>query len=209
MSDWSGRVAEAFNLDRPLPVGERGHNSTGWLGVLCLIATEGSLFAYLLFSYAYAVAQHGPEWLPSLRPSLAYALPGTIILLASSFIVWWGERGVRQGKRVQQLVGIGGAALMGIVFLIIQYFEWTAKPFSLSSSGYGSFFFTITGFHMAHVVVGVVSLSVVFLWSLAGNFGPRRHAHVAIVSIYWHFVDIVWLAVFSAFYLAPYLTAAR
>lgn len=202
-------MADTISLDRPLPVGERGHNSVAWLGALCLIATEGSLFAYLLFTYAYAVAQHGPDWQPTLRPSLAYSLPGTIILVASSFVVWWGERGVQQGRRLQQLAGIGGGALMGLVFLIVQYFEWGAKTFSLSSRGYGSFYFTITGFHMAHVIVGVVSLSVVFLWSLAGYFGPRRHAHIAIVSIYWHFVDIVWLVVFSAFYLAPYLTAMR
>lgn len=195
-------------LDRSVPVGELRYNSTAWLGVLCLVATEGSLFAYLLFSYAYAVAQHGADWLPTLHPSLAYSLPSTAILLGSSFVAAWGERGVRAGKRNQQLIGLGGAALMGTAFLAIQLLEWRGEPFTVSSRGYGSFFFTITGFHMAHVVVGVIILAAVFAWSAFGYFGMRRHAHIANAVTYWHFVDVVWLFVFSAFYLAPYLGAS-
>ncbi len=201
-------MAEALDLDQPLPVGERGHNSTAWLGLLCLIATEGSLFAYLLFSYAYAVSQHGTGFLPTLHPSLKYSLPGTIVLLSSSFFVWWGERGVQAGRRLQLLAGLGGAVLLGAAFLVIQMFEWRAKYFSLTSRAYGSFFFTITGFHMAHVIAGVIALSVVFGWSLAGQFSQRRHLHVTVVAFYWHFVDAVWLFVFSAFYIAPYLSGA-
>ena len=198
-------MSDAAFAAKALPVGSLERNSTAWLGVLCLIATEGSLFAYLLFSYAYFAAQHTKAWLPSPHPSLSYALPGTAVLLLSSAAAWWGERNLKRGGRTQHLLGLGGAILLGLLFLGLQLFEWKSKTFSLSSSAYGSFFFTITGFHMAHVVVGVLILMMVFAWSLAGYFTPRRQAHVMISSAYWHFVDAVWLAVFFTFYLAPYL----
>lgn len=75
----------------------------------------------------------------------------------------------------------------------------------MRSSLYGSLFFTITGFHMVHVVAGVMSLAVVFAWVALGYFDTRRNAPVLIVSIYWHFVDAVWIVVFTTLYLAPYL----
>lgn len=202
-------MADGLLLNGALPVGSIERNSTAWLGVLCLIATEASLFAYLLFSYAYAATQHGGSWLPTPHPSVKFSGPGTVILLASSVAVWWGERGVKHARRGQQLTGLGIGILLGLVFLIIQLFEWKSKTFSLSSGGYGSFFFTITGFHMAHVIVGVASLIAVFGWSLTGYFTPRRYSHVMIASIYWHFVDAVWLVVFFTFYLAPYLGLLR
>ena len=195
-------VAESVGA---LPVGASGRNSVGWWGVLCLIATEGSLFAYLLFSYAYLAVQRGQSWLPEPHPSISLSGPNTIILLASSVAVWWGEEGVTKQKRGQHLTGLGIGILLGLVFLVVQIFEWKTKTYSLSSSSYGSLFFVITGFHMAHVVVGVVILMTVFVWSLMGYFSPRHHARVTVAGIYWHFVDAVWLCVFFTFYISPYL----
>jgi len=201
-------MVEAQALGPSLPVGALGRNSVGWLGMLCLIATEASLFAYLLFSYAYFGVRFGPSFLPTQHPSLLLAGPDTVILLLSSVAVWWGEKGASQGRRGRLLAGLGMAIALGVTFLIVQIFEWKTKTFSLTSSAYGSFYFTITGFHMAHVIVGLVILSVVFAWSAAGDFTRRRHEPVVISSAYWHFVDGVWLVVFATFYLAPYLLAA-
>jgi cytochrome c oxidase subunit III len=187
-----------------LPVGPVRANGVGWGGVLCLLATEGALFVYLLFSYAYDAVQVQPGWIPA-APSLRLALPNTLVLLASSVAVWWGERGVRRGKRGQLLAGVALALLLGTVFVGVQLLEWQNKPFSLRSGLYGSLFFTITGFHMAHVVAGVLALATVLGWSALGYFGPQRNSPVLIVSIYWHFVDAVWLVVFATLYLSPYL----
>ena len=195
-------VAEAREV---LPVGARGRNSVGWWGMLCLIATEGSLFAYLLFSYAYLAVQHGQSWLPEQHPSISLSGPNTIILLASSLAVWWGEEGVKKQKRGQHLTGLGVGILLGLIFLVVQIFEWKTKTYGLSTSSYGSLFFVITGFHMVHVVVGVAVLTTVFVWSLMGYFSPRHHARVTVAGIYWHFVDAVWLCVFFTFYISPYL----
>jgi cytochrome c oxidase subunit 3 len=198
-------MAETVWDSGALPVVARGRNSVGWWGMLCLIATEASLFAYLLFSYYFFAAQHGKAWLAEPHPSLALAGPNTVILLTSSVAIWWGEQGVTRGRRSQHLLGLAAGIVLGVVFLVVQAFEWKAKTYGLSSGAYGSLYFTITGFHMAHVIVGVVVLSVVFAWSAAGFFNPRRHDPVMISAVYWHFVDVVWLAVFFTFYITPYL----
>jgi cytochrome c oxidase subunit 3 len=189
----------------PLPVGPVRHNGVGWWGVLCLLLTEGALFGYLLFSYAYYAVQLDPSWMPAGRPSLLLALPNTLILLLSSVAVWWAERGGSRGIRPQLLIGLTIGLLLGVVFVAVQLLEWHGRPFSLRSSLYGSLFFTITGFHMAHVLAGILGLTAVLGWSTLGYFGPLRNSPILIVSIYWHFVDAVWLAVFATLYLAPHL----
>jgi cytochrome c oxidase subunit 3 len=198
-------MLDAIDHSLALPVGAAGRNSVGWWGVLCLIATEGSLFAYLLFSYYYMAVQHGPAWSPEPYPSLVLAGPNTLVLLASSGAVWWGEAGVKHGRRGQHLAGLAIGILLGIAFVLVQLVEWRTKTYGLATSAYGSLYFTITGFHMVHVVVGVVILSMVLLWSMLGYFSPRHHARVTVAAIYWHFVDAVWICVFFTFYLSPYV----
>jgi cytochrome c oxidase subunit III len=199
---WAG---EPLAVGAPLPVGALGRNAVGWWGMLCLIATESSLFAYLLFSYFYFAAQNGKAWLPVAHPQWRLSGPDTLVLLASSVAIWWAERAIKRGARRRHLAGTAIAIALGVVFLVVQYFEWRGKSFTLTSGSYGSLYFTITGFHMAHVVAGLIMLSVVFAWSLAGDFNERRHTPVMMSSVYWHFVDAVWLVVFFTFYVSPYL----
>ena len=199
---------DAVVPNAPLPVGSAERNSTAWFGVLCLIATEGSLFAYLLFSYAYFGVQNDPSWLPTLHPSFKYGAPGTIVLLSSSVAIWWSERGMKQGNHRQHLIGLVATIVLGISFITLELLDWKDKKFTLSSRAYGSFYFTITGFHLLHVIVGVSILIAVLCWSLAGYFTQRRHMHVTISGIYWHFVDVVWLFLFSTFFLEPYVVAS-
>ena len=189
---------------RLLPVGGIGRKGVGWWGLLTVIVTEGALFGYLLFSYLYFAIQLDPSWLPEL-PSLGLSLPNTVVLLASSGTAWWAEKGIRRGARRQLLAGLTLSILLGMAFLGIQLVEWHNQHFSLSSSSYGSFFYTITGFHMMHVAVGVVMLLMVLLWSSLGYFDARRHTPVLIVIAYWHFVDAVWIAVFATLYITPRL----
>lgn len=187
-----------------LPVGAVGRRGVGWWGLLCVLATEGALFTYLLFSYYYFAIQLPHSWIP-VQPSFRLSGPDTAILLLSSVAAWWGERGVRRGARGQLLAGIAAAFLLGVAFLVIQYFEWQAKPFTFRTGPYGSLYFITTGFHMAHVAVGVIFLLLLVAWSALGYFDTRRNAPVLIGVAYWHFVDAVWLAVFTTFYVTPYL----
>jgi cytochrome c oxidase subunit III len=198
-------VTDATYRRELLPVGSIGHKAFGWWGMVTVIMTEGSLFGYLLFSYYYFAVQYGREWLPDKLPEFKLSGPNTIILILSSVAVWWGERGIRRGARGQLALGLAISLILGTVFVGIQLLEWHEKPFTLASSSYGSLYFTITGFHMAHVIVGEIVLGFVFIWTLLNYFDAERHAAVGVGSVYWHFVDVVWLAVFFTFYVTPRL----
>lgn len=200
-------MADRIAVQGKLPVGAIDTRASGWWAMIFVVFTEASLFAYLLFSYFYlAVQPHVPGTFPEGGdPSLALAVPNTIILLLSSVAVGWAQFNIEHDKKWRLALGLGIAAVLGMIFLVVQYFEWAGKSFSLASSSYSSLYFTVTGFHMAHVVVGVIMLWSLFAWSLMGYFNRVRYAHIHIGALYWHFVDAVWLAVFFTFYLTPLL----
>lgn len=200
-----------FALSRPenLPVGPVGRHGIGWWGVGTMIASEAALFCYLLFAYYYTGASAHLGWLLEPAPKLKLALPNTLLLLLSSLAAWWGEQGVLKLRRPQALFGFGAAFLMGTGFAAVQLLEWHAKPYGLGTSSYASLYFVTTGFHMAHVVVGLAVLAALFAWTALDYFSPRRRLVVSAGVVYWHFVDVVWLFVFSTYYLTPYLGFAR
>lgn len=193
---------EAMQLSQALPVGSIGHRAAGWWGMWCLIATEAALFAYLLFGYAYLGAQAQSQWVPEL-PKLRLALPNTLLLVASSFVLYWGESGIRKGAQGRLLAALLLTLLMGAGFVGVQLLEWRDKPFSPDSHAYGSSYFVTTGFHLLHVAAGLLVLLLLLLWAAQRKFDAQRYAAVSIGALYWHFVDVVWLAVFTTFYLSP------
>jgi heme/copper-type cytochrome/quinol oxidase subunit 3 len=198
MNDIVGMPGEA------LPVGSVGHKASGWLGMWAVIATEASLFAYLLFSYAYLASQAHGGFVPE-APKFGIAGPNTVLLIASSFVLYWGESGIKKGQRGRLMIGLALSFAMGVVFAGLQLLEWSKKSYGPSSDAYASSYFITTGFHMAHVIGGLVIIAVLFLWAAIGKFSHERHSAVSIGALYWHFVDAVWLAVFAAFYVSPYL----
>lgn len=184
---------------RPL---ERGRGRWGmWL----FIATEAMLFALLFFAYFYLGASR-PEWPPKEDPSYKYALILLGILLLSSAVLHWGERGIKQGSAGRLKAGLGLTLLLGLAFLGVQMLEYRShlKHLQPTTDAYGSIFYTITGFHLAHVLVGMLMLAFVFARALAGHFDRRRHLAVENASLYWHFVDVVWVCVVAVLYLSPH-----
>ena len=186
-----------------------GRFGLGQWGVGALIASEAALFSYLLFCYYYTGASALPGWLLEPAPKMWPALPNTILLLASSFVAWFGEKGVEKGHRTQALTGLGGAFVMGAIFALVQAYEWSEKTYRPGTSSYASLYFTTTGFHMAHVIVGLIVLAVLALWVALDFFSPRRRIVVSAGIFYWHFVDVVWLFVFTTYYVTPYLGFAQ
>jgi len=187
-----------------LPVGGAGVVSTAWWGMACLIATEGILFVYLIFSYAYLGSQHVGAWPPGGPPSLKLALPNTAILIASSLVLVWGLRSFRRHRGPRRLaLAIAATVVLGAIFVGVQGLEWANKPFVFSTNAYSSAFFLLTGVHMAHVAVGLLMLITLLVWTLQGRFNRGHHEHLALGSLYWHFVDVVWIAVFTTAYLIP------
>lgn len=199
-------MSESTLRELKLPVGSFGRKSSGWYGVWTLVLTETAIFAYLLFSYFYLASQASGNWPIGGVPSLKLAAPNTVILLLSSAALLWAERsGARRGKRWQLLGGLAIALILGVVFVIVQLREWQGKTFTMRSGTYGSSYFIVTGFHLAHVIVGLLVLVTLLVWALCGFFDQQRHAPLTIGAIYWHFVDAVWLIVFTALYLIPRL----
>ena len=189
-----------------LPVGGAGAVSTAWWGMVCLIATEAILFVYLIFSYAYLGSQQNGPWPPSGPPSLTLAGSNTVILIGSSLVLQWGLRMFGRSHNSRNLTLVLLATIvLGSVFVTIQGFEWAAKPFVFSTNAYSSIFFILTGVHMAHVAVGLLMLAALLAWTMMGRFNQGHHEHLALGALYWHFVDVVWLAVFTTAYLVPHL----
>ena len=199
-------MADVTATPDTLPLEGKGLRSAAWWGTLCLIATEAILFVYLIFSYAYLGSQSQGAWPPDGAPSLMLAGPDTILLLASSLVLQWGVRAFdrRRARGILRLA-IAATFLMGAAFVAVQGLEWHNKPFKFGANAYSSIYFTLTGIHMAHVVVGLVILASLLVWSLMNRLGGR-HQHLMIGTLYWHFVDAVWIVVFTTIYLVPRLS---
>jgi cytochrome c oxidase subunit I+III len=190
-----------------LPVGASGSaHSVGWWGMSAVITTEGAFFAYLLFSYFYLASMSSNPW-PSITPALPLPLVNTGMLLASSVTAVWAERGIRRGKPGHLWIGLALSIALGVLFLLLQGVEYGREKLSPTHDAYGSLFYVITGFHGAHVFVGLVMLSVILVRARRGHFTSTHFEAVTNATLYWHFVDIVWLAVFTSIYVTPHLRA--
>ena len=198
-------VEAALSKPENLPVGPIGRHGVGWWGVGTLIVSEAALFGYLLFAYFYTGATAPPGWLLEPAPRLTLALPNTILLILSSVVAWWAEQGIVRQRRPQALIGFGVAFLMGAGFVAVQWLEWRSKTFSLGTSSYASLYFVTGGVHIAHVLVGLVILLVIFGWTALDFFSPRRRLVVSAAVLYWYFITIASVLVFSTYYLTPYL----
>lgn len=188
-----------------LPVAPQGRRAPGWYGLVFLVATEAALFVYLLFSYFFLASQAPASWPPSGAPPILSATINTAILFASSVTAWWGQRGIERGSSGRLIVGLALSLILGTVFAGVQVHDWAHKPFNPATDAYASLFYTITGVHIAHVVIGLFILACLILWAALGRFSAQRHLHVTVGVLYWHFVDAVWLVVFTTFFLTPRL----
>ena len=200
-------MSEAFPYRPVLPVGSVGRRSSGYWGVVFLVLSEASLFCYLFFAYYYfSVQPHTGPWPPSGPPDFTYAAPQGATVLIASGTMWWAERSAALGARGGVLLGLAASLVLALGFIALQFIDWYDKPFSLASDPYGSFYFVLTGVHLAHLVLGTIMIAAVLVWSALGYFGPVRHVPVTVAAFYWYFVTIVWLALFFTVYGTPYLS---
>ena len=194
--------------------GEPGMLAQRW-GLVLFIVSEAVFFANLIAAYQYLrlmdPAGHTPQAISamssvghapvSLHLDLAFPSVNTVILLASSLPAIYAERSIRKGNRRGLEIGLVLAALMGAVFLAGQVYEYTKVGFTLQTSALAAAFFVLTGFHGAHVFVGIALLLGIFVSSLRGRITSRRSFPVEVVTTYWHFVDAVWIFLFTNLYL--------
>jgi heme/copper-type cytochrome/quinol oxidase subunit 3 len=175
-------------------------------GMWMLILTELMIFLSLIGSYFYVRAGEASWPPPGIEaPPLGRIVVFTFVLLGSSVPMWWAERAARAGRMGGVQAGLALAWAMGAVFFANQVVEFRHLGFGPRDTVYGSLFYAITGLHGAHLVVGLVMNGVAQVKAALGKFDGGRHLTVDVVSLYWHFVDAVWILVFSTVYLSPHL----
>ncbi len=198
------------HADEMLPTHANGPRSFAWWGMVWLIATEATLFGLLIASYFYLRFRSGALWPPAgiADPELALPLLMTAILWSSSIPVHIADRAIRGGNVRRLRVGLAAGFLLGAVFLgITVAIEWPEKlrEFTPTMNAYGSLYYTITGFHAGHVLVGLGMSAWVQFRAWQGAFDQHRHVSVQNFAMYWHFVDVVWAFVLATIYLSPHL----
>lgn len=173
------------------------------LGVLLFLASEAVFFAFLIVAYVYS--QPSEIQGPTARSSLIPWKTGlyTIALLSSSGTIYMAERSLDRHLR-KTLLWLAATILLGAIFLFGEMREYASllhKDITISRNLFGSTYFTLTGFHAIHVTLGLLMLLTLLALLLARKLGPNRRTSFKAISYYWHFVDIVWVAVFSTVYL--------
>jgi cytochrome c oxidase subunit 3 len=198
--------AEA-HADHPPLANKSSRVDARLLGIYFFIASEVMLFGSFFTAYFFARVVTGGQyetWPPEPFELPVYlALLNTIILMTSSFTMHWGLQSIKRNNRAGLIAGLLLTFLLGLTFLLIQAREYTRLGFAPSDLAFGSTFYGLTGLHGAHVFVGLNLLLYALIRSLRGHYGPAPHDHlgVEVPGIYWHFVDVMWIVVYTTVYV--------
>jgi len=176
-------------------------------GVLLFIVSEILFFFGFFWAFFHSsvapMLEIGGVWPPvGIEPLNPWTIPvlNTIILLTSGATVTYAHHAILAGDRKNSLLGLAYTVGLAFFFTLLQYLEYLEAPFTMSDSVFGACFFMATGFHGAHVFIGTVFLFVCFLRLMNHQFTAEHHFGLEAAILYWHFVDIVWLALFLAIY---------
>jgi heme/copper-type cytochrome/quinol oxidase subunit 3 len=175
------------------------------LAILFFMGAEVMFFAGLVSGFL-VVRTGAAVWPPPLQPRLPVAVTGlnTLVLLASSVAMHRAVRAIRRGDPVDLVRRLGLVAVLGSVFLVVQGYEWArlaAFGLTLSSSVYGTTFYTIIGTHAVHVVGALLWVTATLALAARGRFTPERSAPLRACAMYWHFVVGLWPILYVAVYL--------
>ena len=187
------------------PSNHHASQRTAVFGMTLFLASEAMLFAGLIAGYI-VLRLSSPAWPPSPDlPKLPVVLTGinTVFLIASSFTYHAAEVAVKKGKKGTAWLFL--TVLLGSLFLCIQGYEWYHMHHEglwFNTGGvYGSSFFVLTGFHGLHVLIGVLMIAWALIRQLGGAYTAQSHTYLILAGMYWHFVDVVWLFLYSVLYL--------
>ena len=192
------------------PVTEHAETSTGLpntkLAIWLFLASDCLLFGALISTYVlYRNASTvGP--FPSDVFDIPYTSVSSFVLLASSLTMVLALAALQRGDVARSRVWLLATAMLGLTFVGGQVYEFTTfvhEELGLTTNMFGTSFYVLTGFHGAHVTVGILMLLTLVALSFGGRITPQRSETVELVGLYWHFVDIVWIAIFTIVYLIP------
>lgn len=206
MSTADASLPPAF-VTQPLPLAteplRRRARPAAWWGMVLVVTTEAMIFAGLLSSWFYLRAT-SDQWpigglpRPKLWPIWAYSL----VLVGSSIPVHLAHRAVPRGRRRAARVWLAVGFVMGAAFLARTAWDFAHAEFPIDRNAYASIFHTTVGLHALHVLAGLLMSAGVQVKLATGRVDRRRHLSVEMFTLYWHFVDAVWIAVFASLYLS-------
>lgn len=184
-------------------VAHEEHRDLRMFGLILFLIAEGMIFigmfgAYLAFRFTI------PIWPPLGTPERELLIPGinTIILIVSSFIMHNADTAIKKNNVIGMQIWFTLTSLMGAIFLTGQVYEYSHLEFGLTTNLYSSAFYVLTGFHGLHVAIGVLVILAVLWRSLnKEHYNSEKHFGIQAAELYWHFVDVIWVALFVLLYL--------
>jgi cytochrome c oxidase subunit III len=175
----------------------------GKVGMACLIFAESAIFTIFVVAYLYYIGKSlsGPTPREVLETPIFY----TVCLLSSSLTIHFAGKFLERGRRGAFLTLWLLTIVLGALFLYGTGQEWHRLIYehglTISTNLFGTTYYSLVGLHATHVTIGLVMLGIVLLFGLAGRVGPEQSARVNVLSMYWHFVDAVWVVVFTVVYV--------
>ncbi len=180
--------------------------NVGTLGMTIFIGSEIMLFASFFTAY-FIARSNAVEWPPVFEGGEPFEIPklitavNTSFLVFSSFTIWWAEKRLAAGDRQGLIRGLLVTIMLGATFLVIQINEYIHLGFTPQDQMFGTAFYCLTGLHGAHVFVGLTALTFALNRARRGEFSHGSAGPLTAASIYWHFVDVVWVFLYVMVYL--------
>ena len=186
----------------PPPANRSSRVEAPLLGMLLFIISEVMIFGAFFTAYFFIRIAEGETWPASgTHMPVPVAFVNTLILISSSFTLHWAEKSIKNGNRFGLKAGMLTTFLLGCTFLFIQINEYANIGFAPQDGAQQTIFYSLTGLHGCHVFIGLLLLLFVTIRAFRGHYSPESHRGVEVPGIYWHFVDIMWIVVFTTVYV--------
>jgi cytochrome c oxidase subunit 3/cytochrome o ubiquinol oxidase subunit 3 len=172
------------------------------VGMSCFIVAESAMFAIFVVAYLFSLGKSTSG--PTPREALSLPVLNTVFLLSSSGTIAWAVRALRRGRLVPFAVAWSATVALGVLFLVGTGREWRqllAIGLTPATNLFGTTYYSLVGLHATHVTVGLILLTTVLILTLLGKLHARDAERVDVLALYWHFVDCVWIVVFSVVYV--------
>ena len=175
----------------------------GTVGMVCLIVAEAAIFAIFFVSYIFYIGKSLTG--PTPREVLEVPILGTICLLSSSITVHWAVSALRKENIRNCTLGLASTVLLGGIFMITTAQEWYHLIYkdglTIRTNLFGTTYYSLVGLHATHVIVGLIMLSIALFVALTGRIKEEHSEKLEVLSLYWHFVDAIWVGVFLVVYV--------
>jgi cytochrome c oxidase subunit III len=177
--------------------------SRGYVAMSMLIVAESAIFTIFVTAYLYYLGRDVSG--PTPREVLELPIFGTVCLLSSSFFIVLAEHAITLGRMGAFKLWWTVTIVLGLIFLVGTGMEWdkliTRDHLTVATNLFGTTFYSLVGLHASHVIIGLIMLLITLIFALTGRLNPTHAERVKVLALYWHFVDAVWVVVFTVVYI--------